>query len=102
MVPPCQVGGKPPVILTLLENRLIEFLARTPVPAGQIVIEMKLFLQLQGLESCIGLSTSTPGTAVGTFDNWTLIHKLQEGAGKIKPTQNGERKIIVINPKNAT
>ena len=63
-----------------------------PPPSSQVVVEVELLLQLESLESCVGLSSTTSGTSVGTFDDWTLINELREGVGKIKPTQNGKRK----------
>ena len=35
----------------------------------QVVVEVELLLQLQGLEPGVRLSASSSGTAVGTFDN---------------------------------
>ena len=37
--------------------------------ASQVVVEVELLLQLQGLEPGVRLTTSSPWTAVGTFDN---------------------------------
>ena len=37
--------------------------------ASQVVVEVELLLQLQGLEPGVRLAASSPGTAVRTFDN---------------------------------
>ena len=55
-----------------------------PPPSSQVVVEVELLLELQSLESCVGLPSTTSGTSVGTFDDWTLINELREGVGKIK------------------
>ena len=54
-------------------------------PAREIMVKMKLLLQLQGLEPGVGLSASPPGTSVGTFNNCTLQSVFRKDAGKIKP-----------------
>ena len=51
----------------------------------EIMVKMKLLLELQGLEPSIGLSTSPPGTSVGTFNNCTFQSVFRKDAGKIKP-----------------
>ena len=44
--------------------------------SGEIMVEMELLLQLQGLEPGVGLPSSPSWTSIGTFDNWTLINKV--------------------------
>ena len=60
-------------------------------PPGEIMVKMELLLQLQGLEPSIGLSTSPPGTSVGTFNNCTLQSVFRKDAGKIKPHNSALR-----------
>ena len=44
-----------------------------PAPPSEIVIEVKLLLQLQRLEPGVGLAAAPPGTPVGTFNDCLLV-----------------------------
>ena len=58
---------EPDLDLSLSETQRVSNL--NPASPGEIVVEVELLLQLQSLEPGVGLSASSPGTTIGTFDN---------------------------------
>ena len=61
---------EPDLDLSLSETQRVSNL--NPASPGEIVVEVELLLQLQSLEPGVGLSASSPGTTIGTFDNWDI------------------------------
>jgi hypothetical protein len=52
-------------------------------PASEIVIKVKLFLQLEGLEACVGLTTASSWTAVGACEKGVKgTEKLENKTGQ--------------------
>ena len=63
--------------------------------ASQIVVEVELLLQLQGLEPGVCLPSSSPWTAVRTFDNW--IREVRERGTSAKQNQKNEERKKSLN-----
>ena len=58
---------EPDLDLSLSQTQSVSNLNTTS--ASQVVVEVELLLQLQCLEPGVGLTASSSGTAVRTFDN---------------------------------